>query len=67
MLSTNDTKITINIPAISIDFVSGVTRVIRIRMCCSFVFLSLFSHDFQQSAIKAKGIEPGESIAHLSS
>ncbi len=40
MLSTNDTKTTINIPAILIVFISGVPRVITIRMCCSFVFLS---------------------------
>lgn len=40
MLSTNDTEITINIPAILIVFISGVPRVITIRMCCSFVFLS---------------------------
>lgn len=63
--------VSINIPAIfkknSRIRSNTPPRVIRIRMCCSFVFLSLFSHDFQQSAIKAKGIEPGESIARLSS
>lgn len=63
--------VSINIPAISNCFrirSNAPPRVIRIRMCCSFVFLrGFFSHDFQQSAIKAKGIEPGESVARLSS
>lgn len=31
--------------------------VIHIRMCCGFLFLRLFSHNSQQSAITAKGIE----------